>query len=108
MPLEAVLERRARAALLLAGATPLKLWPTVRGLPDRLVLFPGGKVWFVEFKTLTGRVSPAQTYVHGRLRDLGFKVSVIRTWEEFKIELDRLGLLSQNSDSYHPPRRKAK
>ena len=34
--------------------------PAMRGVCDRLVLLPGGAVWFVELKTPQGRVSMAQ------------------------------------------------
>jgi streptogramin lyase len=34
--------------------------PAHRGVSDRIVLLPGGVVWFVEVKTETGRLSPLQ------------------------------------------------
>lgn len=30
------------------------------GVPDRIVFFPGGEVYFVELKTETGKISPKQ------------------------------------------------
>ena len=57
----------------------LKLFPYVVGIPDRLVLLKGGNVRFVELKDgKRGRLSPAQKYVHGKLREYGFEVWVIR------------------------------
>lgn len=51
------------------------------GLPDRLCLLPGGKIFFVEVKS-TGKVPrPVQKAVHNRLRSLGFEVFVIDTAE---------------------------
>jgi len=55
----------------------LKLAPTTVGMPDRLVLLPGGGVFFVELKTETGRLSPAQVVLHERLAALGTHVSVL-------------------------------
>ena len=81
---EATLERRCGAFVRREGGWSLKLWPTVSGLPDRLVLMPVGRVYFVEFKTLTGRVSPIQKRVHAVLDRLGFPVFVVRTFDEFK------------------------
>jgi hypothetical protein len=52
------------------------------------VLIPGGRVWFVEFKTPTGRVSPIQRRVHQVLDGLGFPVAVVRDWPGFKAGLD--------------------
>ena len=61
-----------------AGAWAIKLNPIgLRGLPDRMLLLPGGRVIFVEFKIPTGRVSRLQTYCHDRLRALGFRVEVL-------------------------------
>jgi hypothetical protein len=88
MPSEATLERRCCAYAKSKGCRPLKLWPTLAGLPDRLVLIPGGRVWFVEFKKPIGRVSPIQRRVHGLLDDLGFPVAVVRDWPSFKAGLD--------------------
>ena len=34
--------------------------PAHRGVADRIVVLPGGAVWFVEVKTDTGRLSPLQ------------------------------------------------
>lgn len=59
----------------------IKLLPSVSGLPDRLVLLPGGRVIFVELKSPTGTVAPHQTVVHNRLRALGFRVCVLSTPE---------------------------
>ena len=61
-----------------AGGWALKLVsPGNAGVPDRLVLLPGGRVIFVELKTDTGRLSPLQEFVHGRLRRLGMDVRVL-------------------------------
>lgn len=87
MPSEASLEGRCCAHAKGLGCWPLKLWPTLAGLPDRLLLIPGGRVWFVEFKTPTGRVSKIQQWVHRRLAGLGFRVSVVREYADFKARL---------------------
>ena len=92
MALEASLERRCCTLAKRRGVWALKLWPTVAGLPDRLLLIPGGRVLFVEFKTATGRVSAIQERVHGLLRGLGFAVTVIRHPAEFCFVLDQMGV----------------
>lgn len=51
------------------------------GLPDRLCLFPGGGVIFVEVKTTGQKPRRIQTFIHNRLRALGFRVEVIDTIE---------------------------
>jgi hypothetical protein len=61
------------------GGWAIKLLPSVSGLPDRIVLLPGGRIYFVELKSPTGKVEPHQTVIHNRLRRLGFEVLVLNT-----------------------------
>lgn len=50
------------------------------GVPDRIVLLPGGRLLFVELKRpVGGVVKPWQTRMHERLRQLGFRVEVLST-----------------------------
>ena len=51
------------------------------GLPDRLCLFPGHKIVFVELKTTGRKPKRIQAFMHNRLRALGFRVEVIDTVE---------------------------
>lgn len=65
-----------------AGGWPLKLLPNIiNGLPDRIVLWPGGKVDFVELKRPGAKPRKLQTITHGKLESLGFRVRVIDTKE---------------------------
>ncbi len=52
------------------------------GMPDRLVLFPGGVAVWVELKRPDGKVRKLQEYRHGQLRDLGQRVEVVLTKEQ--------------------------
>ena len=47
------------------------------GLPDRICLFPGGIIAFVELKTTGAKPRKIQTFVHDKIRSLGFRVEVI-------------------------------
>ena len=47
------------------------------GMPDRLVLLPGGRMGFVELKAPGRKPRPLQLVRHRLLRRLGFKVFVI-------------------------------
>lgn len=70
---EAYLRQRVKAA----GGLALKLvCPGWTGVPDRLILMPGARVYFAETKDQGGKPRPRQRYVHDRLRALGFKVFV--------------------------------
>ena len=63
------------------GCVTYKLKGLANGLPDRLVVLPGGAVWFVELKTEKGRLSPMQAHRIGELERQGANVRVIRGWD---------------------------
>ena len=52
------------------------------GLPDRMCLFPGSRIIFVELKTTNQKPRPLQLAMHDKLRKLGFRVEVIDTVEQ--------------------------
>jgi len=60
--------------------------PGRAGVADRIVLLPGGVVWFVEIKTATGRLSPWQKVFAAEMRRMGMNYIVIRS----KGEVDEL------------------
>jgi len=70
-------ERALRVRVKERGGWAIKFLPSVSGLPDRIVLLPGGRIYFVELKSPTGTVAPHQTVIHNRLRTLGFVVEVL-------------------------------
>jgi hypothetical protein len=75
---EKVLERKLRYAVAELGGWSLKLLSShVTGLPDRLCLLPGGRLFFAEIKTTKQKPTRIQRYVHERLKGLGFRVEVI-------------------------------
>jgi len=51
------------------------------GVPD-VIIAHDNKVYFVELKALTGKISDKQKAVHERLRRAGFIVWIIRNFEE--------------------------
>lgn len=75
---EAELETYFRTAVkkLLRGHT-VKLVPVEGGIPDRVVLLPGGQARFVELKTNGGRPSARQTVWVDRLGKLGFPAAIL-------------------------------
>lgn len=83
--LEKTLENRLRLAVERAGGLCLK-WtsPGRRGVPDRMVLFPGGLIVFVELKRPGEKVraQSLQDYWHDRLRQYDFIVRVLSQPEE--------------------------
>ena len=41
------------------------------GVPDRILIMPGGRICFVELKTETGNMTGLQIFWQKRLRDMG-------------------------------------
>lgn len=52
--------------------------PGQGGVPDRIVILPGGRIVFVELKTRYGTTSRLQEYVGGKLRTLACDVRTVR------------------------------
>lgn len=61
------------------------------GVPDRIVVFPGGRVEFVELKTSIGRISPIQQAQIARLKALEQVVIVLYGLDEVTEYLARHG-----------------
>lgn len=75
--MEKTVERYLRDQVRNRGGLALKLvCPGWTGVPDRLILMPGGRAYFAETKDLGKHPRPRQRYVHDRLRALGFQVFV--------------------------------
>lgn len=72
--IEAKLVRAVEAA---GGFAPKLVSPGMDGMPDRIVLLPGGRMCFVELKAPGKLPRPIQNWRIGQLRTLGFQVYVI-------------------------------
>lgn len=73
--LEKAIESKLRKGIKAIGGMCLK-WesPGFTGVPDRIILLPGGRVFFVETKAPGKKERKRQEYVHKQLRKLGFTV----------------------------------
>lgn len=60
-----------------------------KGIPDRLVLLPGGIAFFVELKSDKGELAEAQTVWRVTLNALGFNVYTCRSRAELNAVLRR-------------------
>lgn len=60
------------------------------GLPDRLVLLPGGRVHWVELKSTGCKPTKLQTLQHDRLRAAGHEVTVVDTLEGVDALIDSI------------------
>lgn len=81
-PLEKDIERRLRQKVEAHGGRCLKwVCPGWTGVPDRIILLPGGRVLFAELKRPTGgKLSAMQKKWGAWLIGLGFRWYVI--WDE--------------------------
>lgn len=64
--------------------------PGCIGVPDRIVMLPGGKMGFVELKAPGKKPRPIQVCRITQLRRLGFKVFVIDGVEQIGSVLDEI------------------
>lgn len=75
---EKSIERKlVQAVKSMGGIAPKFVSPGYDGMPDRIVLLPGGRMGFVEVKAPGEKPRPLQLARHGMLRRLGFRVFVL-------------------------------
>ena len=75
---EKQIERKLVNAVKAAGGiAPKFVSPGYDGMPDRLLLLPGGRMAFVEVKAPGEKPRPLQVARHRLLTELGFKVYVL-------------------------------
>ena len=80
--LEKDLEHKLVKAVRDVGGLALKfVSPGTAGVPDRLLLFPGGRAAFAEVKAPGEKPRPLQVHRMEQLRKLGFRVYVVDSEE---------------------------
>ena len=72
------------------GIAPKFVSPSFVGMPDRLILMPGGMMAFAELKAPGMKPRALQVARHRMLRELGFRVYVIDGIEQIGGILDEL------------------
>lgn len=79
---EKEVERKLREEVKKKGGVALKfVSPGMSGVPDRIILLPGGQICFVELKAPGKKPRPLQLSRHAMLRRLGFAVFVVDSFE---------------------------
>jgi len=88
---ESALEEHLRVAVRRLGGVCWKL-PSkfYRGIPDRMILVPPGRVYFVELKASNGRPTAFQLSRIAFLRKLGFDARILTGPDELKAFIDAL------------------
>lgn len=82
--LEKELEAKLVCSVRARGGLCLKwVCPGTAGVPDRIILLPGGRIAFAELKRPEGaRVAPLQKYWRRVLTDLGFRHYMIHSEDD--------------------------
>ena len=83
-------EALSRAVKRLGGMAVKFVSPGLDGVPDRIVLLPGGKVAFVELKVPGKKLRPLQEKRKRQLEGLGFPVYVVDGVEQIGGVLDEI------------------
>jgi hypothetical protein len=85
------IEQRLVAAVRARGGLPLKfISPGMDGVPDRLVLLPGGMIAFIELKAPDKKMRPLQVKRKSQLEALGFLVYCIDDMDQIGGVLDEI------------------
>ncbi|CUO52758.1 VRR-NUC domain [[Eubacterium] contortum] len=58
--------------------------PNNPGVPDRIYIFPGGKVYFVELKTEIGKLSGIQKWQRERFTEMGCRFYLVKGMNQAK------------------------
>ena len=75
----------------MGGFAPKFVSPGLDGMPDRIVLFPMGRIAFVELKAPGEKMRPLQVRRKRQLEQLGFSVYCIDGVEQIDSILKRIG-----------------
>ena len=90
--LERDIEKKLVAAAKKADGMALKfVSPGWDGVPDRIILFPGGHMAFVEVKAPGRKLRPIQEKRKEQIEAMGFKVHVLDGIEEIDKIIDEIG-----------------
>ena len=79
-----------KAVRKLGGLAPKFVSPGLDGVPDRLVLLPGGKMAFIELKAENRKMRPLQVRRKRQLEALGFSVYCMDRPEQIGGILDEI------------------
>lgn len=89
---EKLIEKKLREAVKKMGGLALKFTsPSFSSVPDRIVMMPGGQIWFVETKSTGKKQTVRQKIVMDQFIGLGFRTAVIddrQTLDDFLKSID--------------------
>ncbi|MCK5640154.1 MAG: VRR-NUC domain-containing protein [Gammaproteobacteria bacterium] len=99
MSSEKLIEKKLGLKIKNLGGWSIKLLSLhISGLPDRICLLPGGRLFFAEVKTTGEKPTPIQRLVHKKIRALGFRVEVIDNMDKLNEIIKDYGRITGKSD----------
>lgn len=82
---EKTIEKKLAREIGRRGGKALKFTsPYMTGMPDRLIIMPGGKAYWAELKTTGKKAGPRQLERQKELRDLGFVSEIVSSETELE------------------------
>ena len=84
-------KKLTQAVKCMGGICPKFISPGYDGVPDRIILFPGGRIAFVEVKAPGKPLRPLQVRRKRQLESLGIKVYVLDATEQIDEILKAIG-----------------
>lgn len=80
---EKVLEKKLVKWIKEAGGKCIKLSSQFNtGLPDRMIMLPGGHIFYCELKSTGKKPTKMQEVLHNEIRALGFRVYIVDSTDE--------------------------
>jgi len=83
-------QKLVKAVRVAGGIAPKFVSPGLDGVPDRLILLPGGRIAFAELKAPGRHPRPLQRNRIQQLRQLGFRVYIIDDPDQIGGMLDEI------------------
>jgi hypothetical protein len=80
-----------------AEAARLKWTGVLAGVPDLVVIAPGGRAFFLEVKTADGRLSTDQRDVHACLVALGTPATIVRSIDDARLAFGVWGIKTREA-----------
>lgn len=91
MASESQIEKKLRDEIKKNGGLALKfVSPGCRGVPDRLVFMPNGRIYLVELKSPGQKLRPLQKHMRKKFIDLGFKYYVIDSYKAIEVFISEI------------------
>lgn len=94
-------QRLVQAVKRNGGICPKFTSPGFAGMPDRLILLPGGRFAFAELKAPGEKPRPLQTARHRLLMQLGFRVFVIDSISQIETTINSVLAAESVQDAPH-------